>query len=75
MSRLRELREERGLRREEVAVGAAISYDYVRRLEAPDSPNPTLAVARRIAEVLGVTVDAAFPLSTEADPEPVSGAA
>ena len=61
MSRLRALREALNLRREELAAKADISFSYVRYLEAPQAPNPTLAVARRIADVLGATVDEVFP--------------
>jgi transcriptional regulator with XRE-family HTH domain len=61
MNRMREFREARGLRREDVASRGLISYEYVRRLETEDPPVPTLGVARRIAGVLGVTVDQVFP--------------
>jgi transcriptional regulator with XRE-family HTH domain len=61
MSRLKQLREERGLTKEALAAGAEISYSSVQRLETPNTPNPTLSVARRIADVLGVTVDEVFP--------------
>lgn len=62
MSKLRERREGVGMRREELAFKAGISADYIRRLETnPDEANPTLEVARGIAEVLGTTVDELFP--------------
>lgn len=66
MNRLKEQREALGLRREDVASKADISYDYVRRLEAPDPPTPGLAIARRIADALGTTVDDVFPEPAEA---------
>jgi transcriptional regulator with XRE-family HTH domain len=61
MSRLRQVREERGLRREDLASRAGISYQYVRILESSDPPTPGLEIARRIAEALGATVDDIFP--------------
>ena len=61
MSRLREIRESKRLRREEVAVAAGVSFEYVRRLEGHYPPVPGLEVARAIAEALGVSVDEAFP--------------
>ena len=59
--RMRALREAAGIRREDLASRANISFDYVRRLETSDDHIPTLEVARRIASVLGVTVDEVFP--------------
>ena len=67
MNRIQELREKRGLRREDVAARAGISYDYVRKLEA-EGGLPGLAIARRVADALGVTVDEAFPDPAPADP-------
>lgn len=72
MSRLREIRESRGLRKEDVASKAVISVEYVRLLEAPDPPVPGLAIARRLAKALGVTIDELFPTEhvEGTDPEP-----
>lgn len=64
MSRVKELREAKGLRREDVAAKAGISYDYVRRLEV-DNVNPGLDIARAVAKVLGSTVDKVFPPAPE----------
>lgn len=62
MSKLRERREALGLRREDVASRAGVSIETVRRFEAsPDDANPTLEVARKIAGVLGSTVEKLFP--------------
>lgn len=60
MSRLRQLREARGLRREDLASKAGLSVAYIYRLEAGTSV-PGLDLARRVATVLAVTVDEAFP--------------
>ncbi len=65
MTRMKELREAKGLRREDVASLAGISYDYVYRLETKGG-TPGLDIARRIADALDATVDAVFP------PEPVA---
>lgn len=61
MSRLKAIREQRGMRREDLASKAGISFQYVRHLEAPDPPTPGLTIARSIATVLGVSVDDVFP--------------
>lgn len=50
-----------GLRREDLAARAGISYQYVRVLESAAPPTPGLEVARRIAAALGVTVDELWP--------------
>lgn len=47
--------------RERLAADARCSYDYIRRLEGKNPPNPTLEISRRICHALGVTVDEAFP--------------
>lgn len=61
-SKLRERREALGLRKEDLASKAGISMETVRRLETgPDEANPTLEVARSIAEALDTTVDELFP--------------
>lgn len=55
------------MRREALAARAGVSYGYIRQLESDDPPTPGLNVARRIADVLGVAVDEAFPpLASEA---------
>ena len=61
MSRLRQVREGKGLRREDLASLAGISYQYVRVLESDAPPTPGLEIARRVADALGVTVDDIFP--------------
>jgi transcriptional regulator with XRE-family HTH domain len=60
-SKVREIREARGLRREDVASRAGVSYEYVRKLESEEPPVPGLAIARRIADVLSATVDDLWP--------------
>ena len=65
MSRIKQLREAQGLRREDVAAKAGISYDYVRKLEVGEVLNPSLDIARAIARVLGTTVDKLFPADRE----------
>jgi transcriptional regulator with XRE-family HTH domain len=57
-------RESLGLRREDVAARAGISYDYVRKLETMgDEANPSIEVARAIASALNSTVDLLFPVA------------
>lgn len=55
MAKLRELREQRGISREELAVAVKTSYPNITRLEAGQSPR--LDLARRIAEYFGVAVE------------------
>lgn len=69
MNRVKELREARGLRREDLASRSSVSYEYVRRIEANLVESPSLPIARQIAEALGATVDEVFPPPVEA-PEP-----
>lgn len=60
MNRLREYRESQGLTREQFALRAGISAEYVRRLEA-GLHSPSLDVARTICGVLGTSIDDTFP--------------
>jgi transcriptional regulator with XRE-family HTH domain len=63
VSKLKKRREALGMRREELAVKAGISFETVRRLEAnPAEANPTLEVARGIADALDTTIDELFPV-------------
>ena len=55
--KLRELREQRGVSREQVAAVAGTSLATVMRLEA-GTAMPRFDVARKIAEYFGVPVDA-----------------
>lgn len=66
MSHLKTLREAKGLRREDVASRAGISYDYVRKLEV-EGGTPGLDIARAVARTLDATVDEVFP----PEPSPV----
>jgi transcriptional regulator with XRE-family HTH domain len=72
MSRVKEVREARGLRQEELAARAGISFSYVRQLEAADRPTPGLDIARRIADALETTIDALFPPGPDDDPAAAS---
>lgn len=60
MNELKAARTRLGWRPEVVAGRADISLVYYRRLEAGLS-QPTLPIARRVAEALGSTVDALWP--------------
>lgn len=62
MSQLRTRREALGMRREELAVKSGLSANYLQKLENdPGAANPTLEVARAIADALDTTVDELFP--------------
>lgn len=69
MSQLRTRREALGMRREELAVKTNLSANYIQKLENdPDAANPTLGVARAIAEALGTSIDDLFPAAPAAAP-------
>jgi transcriptional regulator with XRE-family HTH domain len=58
-ARLRQWREESGLRVEEVAARSGISYSYLRALEDKGG-NPTAAILAALAEVYGKPVSELF---------------
>jgi transcriptional regulator with XRE-family HTH domain len=53
-----------GLRRERIAADAEITVQHLRNLEAGRN-RPGLDLARRLADVLGVPLDALFPEPAE----------
>jgi transcriptional regulator with XRE-family HTH domain len=68
-ARLRELREQKGLSREQVAVNAGTSSHSVAKLEQ-GTRAPSLELAWRIAQALGCSLDdLVAPPSTGAPPE------
>jgi XRE family transcriptional regulator of biofilm formation len=56
--RLRTLRRQRRLSQATLAARVGITQPYVSLLEAGRKPNPSLAVIRRLAQVLSVRVSA-----------------
>lgn len=62
---IRQLRLDRGLTQQDLAISADLSISYIKRLEDGDS-TPTVPVARALAESLGVTVDELFPVDRPA---------
>jgi DNA-binding XRE family transcriptional regulator len=58
---LRQARLERGLSPERLAADAELSSSHLYRLEVELYPHVTLPIARRLARVLGRTVDELFP--------------
>lgn len=63
--RLRQWRQESGLRVEEVAARSGISYSYIRALEDRGG-NPTAGVLAALADVFGKPVDELLNLSGRA---------
>ena len=53
---LRTLREEKGWTQEELAEKASVERSYLTKLETGDKVNPSLAVLKRLAKSLRVTV-------------------
>jgi transcriptional regulator with XRE-family HTH domain len=61
MNLVKQVREAKRLRREDLAVRAGISVSYVFKLEREPELMPGLEHARAIARALGTTVDKLFP--------------
>ena len=59
-SRLKEIRESRRMERRELAERAKVHYNTVRFIEN-GKVIPTVVVARRLANVLGSSIDELFP--------------
>ena len=58
---LRRIRIERGHTLSSLATETGVSKGYLSALETDRKANPSLFVVRRIAAVLGTTIDAIFP--------------
>jgi transcriptional regulator with XRE-family HTH domain len=56
VNRYRLLRFERGLEIEEVAQGAGLHRHTVRRLETGETPEPSAATAKALADFYGISV-------------------
>lgn len=56
-TRMRELREARGLSLQELAIRAGIAKSHVWQIEQGKSANPTIATTVGIARALGVSLD------------------
>ena len=59
-TRLRELREEKNMTQEELAEKSGVSRTIIWRLESNGNHNATTKTIHRLAEALGVPVDAFF---------------
>jgi transcriptional regulator with XRE-family HTH domain len=55
--RIRELRERRGLTREELADKTGVSAVYIKKLEAGERTSPSLPALASIARALGATLE------------------
>lgn len=55
--RMRRLREDRGWNQKELAERSGVDHGWINRLERGKGHNVSLDVARKIARVLGVSVD------------------
>ena len=65
-NRIRELRKERGLRQEDLAVQLRVTRQTINAIEN-NKYNPTLELAMKLARLLTTTVEDIFTL--ESDPE------
>lgn len=54
---IRKLRNEQGISQDKLSKLAEVSFNTVTKIEAGDTPNPTVETVRKIAEALGVTID------------------
>lgn len=70
MSRLRQIRESRGIRREALAAAAGISHSYVLLLESGKRQAPGVVIAQKIARTLGVEVADLWPIETPDESAP-----
>jgi transcriptional regulator with XRE-family HTH domain len=55
--RIQEMREKRRLTVQELAERAGTTYQTIWRIERGQQPDPGIALAKRLARVLGVTTD------------------
>jgi transcriptional regulator with XRE-family HTH domain len=60
-SRIKRLREARGLTQLDLSKRARVSQPYLSQLEAGTKANPALRVAQRLAKALGVPINALLP--------------
>jgi len=63
-NRLQVVREQKRRSREWLADTAGVCYEYVRRLESPWPPSPSLRIAWRLGKALGTRVETLFPVET-----------
>lgn len=54
---MRRLRAEQGISQDKLSKLADVSFHTITKIEAGDTPNPTIDTVRKIAEALGVGVD------------------
>ncbi len=55
--RIKELRLKNGLSQDLVSKKANLSFQTISKIEAGSTPNPTIDTVRKIADVLGVSLD------------------
>ena len=70
-TRIKTLRERKGLNQSELARASGIAPATISRLESGDLRDVQTAVARRIARALGVSVDYLIGMYEDDDDEPV----
>ncbi len=54
---IRHLRKEKGLSQDKLSKLADVSFHTITKIEAGDTPNPTIDTMKKIADALGVSVD------------------
>jgi len=54
---IRKYRNEQGISQDKLSKLAEVSFNTITKIEAGDTPNPTVETMRRIADALGVTID------------------
>lgn len=69
MSKLKEIRLLKGLRKEHLAVAAGCSAVYIERLESNRATNPSIKIAGRIAALLGVRPEEIWPVDPVVTPD------
>jgi transcriptional regulator with XRE-family HTH domain len=72
-TRLKHLREEKGLSRRQLEVLAELPHGVVSRLESDDRAYPSVPAAKRMARVLAVTLDYLCGMYDESEYKPADG--
>lgn len=54
---IRRYRNEKGISQDKLSKLADVSFNTITKIEAGDTPNPTIETVRRIADALGAGID------------------
>lgn len=54
---IRKYRNQKNISQDKLSKLAEVSFNTITKIEAGDTPNPTVATMKKIADALGVTID------------------